>query len=466
MSQVRQPLAAGHERRARQSFPALAALLAGLALAAGARAAEPEGTAGAARKELVDDIKRRVADDYAALDSLYKHFHTHPELSLQEEQTAARLVRELQGTGFDVTPDVGGHGIVAVLKNGEGPTVLVRTDMDALPVVEQTGLPYASKVRARDREGNDVGVMHACGHDVHMTCWVGTARVLAGLKDRWHGTLVLIAQPAEEIGAGARMMLDAGLFRRFPRPDYCLALHCDARHAYGHIAYTEGLALANVDSVDIIVRGKGGHGSAPQTTVDPVVLAARIVLDLQTLVSRETNPTDPAVVTVGSIHGGTKHNIIPNEVKLQLTVRSTKDSVRKHLLEGIERIARADAEGARAPEPTVKVDPGEFTPAMVNDAKLTQRTVALFREVLGADHVHERPLVMGGEDFSRYGRAGVPIFMFFLGTLPPERVAEAEREGGPVLPSLHSDQYYPVPEPSIKTGVLTMSLAVLNLAGK
>jgi hippurate hydrolase len=461
MLRVRHPLSEG---RAWSFLPA-AALLAGLLTATGARSAEPD-VPGGARKELVGEINRRLADNYAALEELYKHLHTHPELSLQEEQTAARLVRELQGTGFDVTTDVGGHGLVAVLRNGDGPTVLVRTDMDALPVVEQTGLPYASNVRARDRDGNDVGVMHACGHDVHMTCWVGTARVLAGLKDRWHGTLVFIAQPAEEIGAGARMMLDAGLFKKFPRPDYCLALHCDARHAHGHIAYTEGLALANVDSVDIIVHGKGGHGSAPQTTVDPVVLAARIVLDLQTLVSRETNPTDPAVVTVGSIHGGTKHNIIPNEVRLQLTVRSTKDSVRKHLLEGIERIARADAAGARAPEPTVKVDPGEFTPAMVNDAKLTQRTVALFREVLGADHVHERPLVMGGEDFSRYGRAGVPIFMYFLGTVPPERVAEAEREGGRALPSLHSDQFYPVPEPSIKTGVLTMSLAVLNLTGK
>ena len=471
MARVRQPLTAGRKGRTRQvlSFPtsssAFAALLAGLLLATGAGAAEPE-VPGGAHKELVDEINHRVADNYAALEGLYKHLHTHPELSLQEEQTAARLVRELQGIDFEVTPDVGGHGIVAVLKNGDGPTVLVRTDMDALPVVEQTGLPYASKVRARDRDGNDVGVMHACGHDMHMTCWIGTARVLAGLKDRWHGTLVFIAQPAEEVGAGARLMLDAGLFRRFPRPDYCLALHCDARQPYGHIAYTDGLAMANVDSVDILVRGKSGHGSAPQTTVDPVVLAARIVLDLQTLVSRETTPTDPAVVTVGSIHGGTKHNIIPGEVKLQLTVRSTKDSVRKHLLEGIERIAKADALGARAPEPVVKVEAGEFTPALVNDSKLAQRTVALFRDVLGADRVHERPLVMGGEDFSRYGRAGVPVFMYFLGTLPPERVAEAEREGGPSLPSLHSDQYYPVPEPSIKTGVLTMSLAVLNLTGK
>jgi hippurate hydrolase len=301
---------------------------------------------------------------------------------------------------------------------------------------------------------------------MHMTCWVGTATVLASMKDRWHGTLVFIGQPAEEIGSGARMMLDDGLFKRFPRPDYCLALHCDSLTPFGHLSYTEGLALANVDSVDIIVRGKGGHGAAPHTTVDPIVLAARIILDLQTIVSRETNPTDPAVVTVGSIHGGTKHNIIPSEVKLQITVRTTKDSVRKHVLEAIERIARAAAQGAGAPEPIVKVDPGEFTPALVNDTGLTRKTVALFKEMLGPEQVHERPPVMGGEDFARYGREGVPIFMYFLGTQPEAKVAAAEREGEGSLPSLHSSQFYPVPEPTIKTGVLTMSMAVLNLVGK
>jgi hippurate hydrolase len=226
------------------------------------------------------------------------------------------------------------------------------------------------------------------------------------------------------------------------------------------------MALANVDSVDIIVRGKGGHGAAPHTTVDPIVLAARIILDLQTIVSRETNPTDPAVVTVGSIHGGLKHNIIPNEVKLQLTVRTTKDSVRKNVLDAIARIVKAAAVGAKAPEPTVTVDPGEFTPALVNESELTRRTVALFKEILGEKKVFERPPVMGGEDFGRYGKAGVPIFLYFLGTLPPERVAESKREGASPLPSLHSDKFYPVPEPSIRTGVLTMTMAVLNLAGK
>jgi hippurate hydrolase len=458
------------ERKPRQRSNFLRALVLGLLamqlVGWKAVAAEPKGLEGAALKERATDVRKRVDAEFAALETLYKQLHSHPELSLQEEQTAGRLVEELKGTGFKVTTGIGGHGLVAVLENGQGPTVLVRTDMDALPVTEQTGLPYASKVRQRDRNGNDVGVMHACGHDMHMTCWIGTARLLAALKDRWQGTLVFIAQPAEEIGAGAKAMLNAGLFKKFPRPDYCLALHCDNLNAHGHISYTEGLALANVDSVDITVRGKGGHGASPHLTVDPIVLAARIVLDLQTLVSRETKPTDPAVVTVGSIHGGTKHNIIPNEVKLQLTVRTTKDSVRKNVLEGIERIAKAAAMGAKAPEPIVQVSPEEFTPALLNDAALTRRTVGVLKEVLGADHVHERPPVMGGEDFARYGREGVPIFLFFLGTMPPERVAESEKEGGPALPSLHSDQYYPIPEPSIRTGVLSMTLAVLNLVGK
>jgi hippurate hydrolase len=286
------------------------------------------------------------------------------------------------------------------------------------------------------------------------------------MKDRWHGTLVFIAQPAEETGEGARAMLGDGLFKRFPRPDFALALHCDAFTPYGVIAYTEGQALANADSVDIVVHGRGGHGAAPYTTIDPIVLAARIVLDLQTLVSREVIPTDPAVVTVGSIHGGSKHNIIPSEVKLQLTVRTTKDNVRKQVLDGIGRIAKAAAEGARAPDPTVTFHAEEYTPALVNDTGLTRKTVALFRDVLGTDNVKAQPPVMGAEDFGRYGRAGIPIFMFKLGTIAPERVAAAQREGVPPLPSLHSDTYFPVPEPSIKTGVLSMSVGVLNLLAR
>jgi amidohydrolase len=416
--------------------------------------------------ERTREIDQRLQAEYASLEALYKHLHAHPELSFQEEQTSARLAKEIKALGFDITTGVGGHGVVAVLKNGPGPTVLVRTDMDALPVTEATGLPYASKVRMRDRYGKDVGVMHACGHDMHMTCWLGTARVLAGMKDRWHGTLVFIGQPAEEVGGGARRMLEDGLFKRFPRPDYCLGLHCDGRKPFGHVSYAEGLMMANVDTIDITVRGKGGHGSAPHTTIDPIVLAARIILDLQTIVSREINPTDAAVVTVGSIHGGTVHNIIPPEVKLQLTVRTLKDDVRKHVLEAIARISKAAAAGARAPEPTIRIDLDDFTPAVFNNAALAKKTTTLFRKLLGPDHVHEEGPVMGGEDFGRYGRAGVPIFFYFLGTVAPEKYAASKQPGGKGLPSLHSDLYYPIPEPTIRTGVLTMSAAVLNLLGR
>ena len=413
------------------------------------------------------DVQKCIAAEFDDLEALYKHLHSNPELSLHESQHGRPLAKELKDVGFEVTEKVGGTGVVGVFKNGDGPTVLVRTDMDALPVVEATDLPYASKVKVRDANDNEVGVMHACGHDMHMTCWIGTARVLAALKDHWHGTLVFIGQPAEEIGLGAKAMLNDGLFKRFPQPDYALALHCDATRPYGTIAFTDGLALANVDSVDIVVKGKGGHGAAPQTTIDPIVLSARIVLDLQTLVSRETNPTDPAVVTVGSIHGGSKHNIIPTEVKMQLTVRSTKDAVRKHLLDGIQRIAKAAAEGAGAPEPVVTIrhrrvhaGAGQRLEADAEDGGDVQG-----RAGGGRGAASGRP-VMGGEDFSRYGKEGVPIFLFWLGTVPPDRVAEAAKDEAKPLPSLHSDQYHPIPEPSIKTGVLAMSMAVLNLMNK
>jgi hippurate hydrolase len=440
-----------------------------LATLATARPVPPAETAaltGAKLKDLAAAVKEKVGTEIGSLDTLYKTIHASPELSYKEERTAGRLAKEMKGLGFDVTEKVGGYGIVCVLKNGPGPTILVRTDMDALPVTENTGLPYASKIRTRDKSDLEVGVMHACGHDMHMTCWVGTARVLASMKDRWSGTLVFIGQPAEEVGAGAKMMLGDGLYTKFPRPDYALALHCDTLRPINTIGFTEGLAMANVDTVDITVRGKGGHGAAPHTTVDPVVLAARIILDMQTLVSRETNPLDPAVVTVGSIHGGSKHNIIPAEVKLQLTVRSTKDSVRKNLLEGIERVAKAAAAGARAPEPIVTVNQAEFTPALMNDTALTRRTVGMFREVLGEKNVEPRPTIMGGEDFSRYSQGGIPIFLFWLGTIDEKRWKESQAENGKPLPSAHSEFFYPDPDPTIRTGVLSMSLAVLNLCAK
>jgi hippurate hydrolase len=413
-------------------------------------------------KEKATDVEKRIEREYASLESLYKHLHTNPELALQEERTAARLAKELRAAGFEVTEKVGGVGIVGVFKNGKGPTVLVRADMDGLPIVERTGLAYASKVRVRDREGREVGVMHACGHDVNMTCLIGTARILTSMKDHWSGTLVFIGQPAEETGEGARRMIEDGLFKRFPRPDYALALHADARYPHGHVNWREGKMQANVDTVNITVRGKGGHGAAPHTTVDPIVLAARIVLDLQTIASREVDPQAGVVVTVGSIHGGTKHNIIPDEVKLQVTVRTLTDAVRKQVLEAIERKVKAAAKGAEAPEPTIDVDLGGFFPALVNDTKLTRKTVALFRELLGDDRVHERPMSMGGEDFARYVREGIPGCYFFLGTAPPAKVADAAKGGRP-LALTHTDGYFPIPEPTIKTGVLTMSLAVMNL---
>lgn len=438
-------------------LPALAALL----LATFVPAADPSP----AVKHL-PAIDKNIDAEIADLLALYKHLHANPELSLQEEKSAARMADELKKLGFEVTPKVGGHGVVGVFKNGAGPTVWYRADMDALPVTEQTGLPYASKVRAKDRSGNDCGVMHACGHDVHMTCFVGVARTLVKLKDQWAGTIVLVAQPAEEIGAGAKAMIEDGLFKRFPKPDVCVALHANSELPVGQIYYTEGLAMANVDTVDLTVRGKGGHGAAPHTTVDPIVLSAKIIVDLQTIVSREVEPTDPAVVTVGSIHGGTKHNIIPNEVKLQLTVRSTKDSVRDHVLKAIDRIAKGTAEAHRAPPPEMKVNLQEYTPALLNDAKLTKRLMGLFGEVLGAENVKPRLPVMGGEDFSRFASTGAPVCMYFLGTIDPERYAESRKPGGKPLPSTHNDGYAPLPEPSLKVGVRTMTLAVLDLMGK
>ncbi|QVL34707.1 amidohydrolase [Telmatocola sphagniphila] len=418
-------------------------------------------------KQAINQIEPLLEKEFSSLKELYIDLHKNPELSLQEVRTSAKMARELRSLGFEVTEKVGQTGVVGVLKNGTGPTLLIRTDMDALPVIEKTGLPYASKVQVRDKTDRVVGVMHACGHDMHMTCWTGTARTLVALKDKWQGTLVLIAQPAEEIGMGARIMLEDGLYKKFPKPDYCLALHVNAQTEVGTIQFSDGLAMANVDTMEITIYGKGGHGAAPHTTVDPIVLAARVILDLQTIVSRETDPLDPAVVTVGSIHGGTKSNIIPNEVKLQLTIRSTKDSTRKNILDSIERITKAAAIGARAPEPKIDLIPTEFTPALINDSKLTQKTVKLFGEAFGESKIQTRLPVMGGEDFSRYGQKGeIPIFMFFLGTIDKDRFADSKKAGGKPLPSTHNDGYFPTPDLSIRTGVKALTLAALNLIGK
>ncbi|MBS0261382.1 MAG: amidohydrolase [Planctomycetes bacterium] len=391
---------------------------------------------------------------------LYHHFHTHPELSFQEEQTAARLADELRKLGLEVTTKVGRHGVVGLLRNGAGPTVMVRTDLDALPVTETTGVPYASKATGTDKNGNTVGVMHACGHDIHMTCLIGTAQYLTQHKSAWKGTVMFIGQPAEEIGGGAIAMLNDGLFRRFGKPDFALALHVDAALPAGQVGYRAGYFLANVDSVDITLRGKGGHGAYPHKTIDPIVQAAHLIIDLQTIVSRENSPFEPAVITVGAIRGGNKHNIIPDECKLQLTVRSYSDAVRKKLLDGIKRKAKAVAEGAGAPEPTVEFS--DAIPATRNDEDLVARVMPAIERTLGDKNVVKLELSMGGEDFSQYGLAGVPIFMFRLGSISTDRIAEHVRQEKP-LPSLHAPEYYPTPEPTIATGVAAMSAAVLDL---
>ena len=394
---------------------------------------------------------------------LYRDFHSHPELSFREERTAAKLAEELKKVGATVTTGVGRQGVVGLIKNGEGPVIMIRTDLDALPVIEATGLPFASTVTTKDPKGNDVGVMHACGHDIHMTCQIGTARYLASHKDDWRGTVLFVGQPAEEVGGGAEAMLKDGLFTRFPRPQYALALHVDSALATGKIGFKAGYILANVDSVDIVMKGKGGHGAFPHTTIDPIVQAAHLVVDLQTLVSRENSPFEPAVVTVGSIHGGTKHNIIGDNCRLQLTVRSYSPEVREKLIEGIKRKAKAAAASAGAAEPTIELS--DWTPATKNDADLVERVVPTFRRVLGEDNVVPVEPSMGGEVFSQYGLAGVPIFMFRLGSVNAARLEEMKKDGK-TPPSLHSPFYYPDARESITTGVTAMSAAVIDLLKK
>jgi hippurate hydrolase len=370
------------------------------------------------------------------------------------------MAQELTKAGAEVTPKVGKLGVVGVLRNGPGPVVLVRTDMDALPVVEQTGLSYASKVKVKDASGGEVGAMHACGHDMHMTCFVGTARWLADHKDRWAGTVVFVAQPAEETVDGARDMLKDGLYTRFPKPDYALALHCNSEAAAGTVMYKAGPLLASASSIGVVFRGKGGHGAWPNKTVDPIVLAALAVLDFQTIVSREVDPSQPAVLTVGSIHGGTKHNIIPDEVKLQLTIRSFNEEVHEVLTDGIKRRARALAEAHRAPTPTVTIE--QHVPATINDAGLTAKVVPHLVAALGEPNVKTTQPVMGGEDFSLYADRDVPIFIFWLGTINPEKLA-ATKAKGEALPALHSALYAPEPKPSIETGIRAMTAAVIGL---
>ncbi|MBV1930632.1 MAG: amidohydrolase [Porticoccaceae bacterium] len=398
--------------------------------------------------------------------SLYEHLHRNPEISFQEARTAKRLSKELSNAGFEVTSNVGGHGVVALLKNGLGPTVMLRTDMDALPVKEQTGKPYASTATTIDDTGKTVSVMHACGHDIHMTTAVGTARWLSSHRDQWQGTVIIIAQPAEERGAGARAMLADGLFERFPRPDYNLALHVSAYLPAGTVGYAPGYAMANVDSVDILVKGVGGHGAYPHKTKDPVVLAARVISELQTLISRELSPLDSGVITVGSIHGGTKRNIIPDSVKLELTVRSYTDETRQQLLTGIARTAEAAARGYGLADDLLPVvtNGNDYTPAVYNTPELTERMLPVLSEVLGDSAVIEIPPVMGGEDFARYGRQEprIPSHMFMLGSVEPRNFKKAELEKTS-LPSLHSALFSPEPKQTLETGVKVMTAMVEEL---
>ncbi len=399
------------------------------------------------------------------LHALYVDLHQTPELSLHEEKTAAKMAERLRRLGFDVTERVGGTGVVGVLRNGAGPTVMLRTELDALPVEEKTGLSYASHVRTKDDQGADVPVMHACGHDVHMTCWAGTAEAMAGEKSRWGGTLVFIAQPAEERGLGARAMLAAGLFTKFPKPDFCIALHDIPTLPSGTVGYTVGPALSSADSVDLTIYGKGGHGAHPEATVDPIVIAARTILALQTLVSRENNPLDPAIVTVGSIHGGTKHNIIPDAVKLQLTVRAFREPVRKRLLAGIERIAKAEAEAAGAPRaPEMKIVDISSS-VTVNDPTLTARVAAALRRSLGDARVEQVPPETASEDFSEYSFAGVPSVIFRLGATEPQRFARAQA-AGESLPSLHSALFAPDADATIRTGIDAETAVLLDLLAR
>lgn len=397
----------------------------------------------------------------------YERLHATPELSLQETQTAAFVAMALEAAGYRVTPGVGGTGVVAVLENGAGPVVLIRGDMDGLPVTETTGLPYASQVRTPGPDGVEVGVMHACGHDVHMTALLGTAELLAGAKDAWRGTLVILAQPAEEVGKGAKNMIADGLFARFPVPDYMLALHVDGTLPAGRVGYISGWAAANVDSVDIEVRGRGGHGARPNRAVDPIVASAHMITAFQTIVSRRVDPVRPAVITVGSIHGGSKHNVIPDEVHMQLTVRSYSDEVRKQLLDSIRQIAVDTCAMFECPRPpSVKIK-DEYTPAMYNDPELTAAAAEVFRGFLPPDDVLSMPAAMGGEDFGRYSRnLGAPAFMFRLGSVDAAAWEASLRPGATPLPSLHSSRYAPDPGPTLETGVGAMARLALALLGR
>jgi amidohydrolase len=423
----------------------------------------------------MQSLDAMIDRDIASWLTTYKNLHAAPELSHREEKTSAFVAGELRKLGFTVTERIGkfqneqwvGYGIVGVLKNGPGPTVLVRTELDALPVEEKTGVPYASVVKTKNDAGVEVSVMHACGHDIHMTSFLGTAKMLTELKSRWSGTLVMLGQPAEETGDGANAMLRDNLYANFPKPDFAIAIHDKPELETGKVGYTPGYAMASATSIDIKIKGVGGHGSAPELTKDPIVVAAQVVMALQTIVSRENSPLDPAVVTVGSIHGGTRYNIIPDEVNLQLTVRTYKEEVKKRVLASIERIVKGVAATAGIPEdraPVIKI--AEGTGSTYNEPQLVDRLVAVFKQALGEENVVKMPPMMASEDFGYFSLdQKIPATIIWLGASDPAKVKQS-RESGVALPGLHSALFAPVPEPTLRTGVKATTSAVLELMKK
>jgi hippurate hydrolase len=422
---------------------ALAAALSTFAFGAQAQQAAP----------LTTQVGARVDAMYPWLDAVYKDLHAHPEIAFQEVRTAGKLAFEMRQLGFEVTEKVGKTGLVAVLRNGAGPTVLVRTELDGLPMEEKTGLPYASRGPAT----------HSCGHDVHMASWLGAARTLVELKPQWRGTLVFIAQPAEETGSGAKAMLADGLFTRFPKPDVAFALHSWPL-AYGTVGFNEGTVSSNSDGLEIVFKGRGGHGSAPDKALDPIAIAARFVTDVQTVISREKDPKEFGVVTIGAIHGGTVGNIIPDSVQVRGTIRSYSPEVRAKLLDGVRRVANASAAMAGAPAPEIQLTANGA--AIVNDNELVRKTEAVFRDAFGPANAQRMPAMTASEDFSLYALQGVPSMFFFTGIYDPKTVADSQRPGGTPIAFNHSPYYAPVPEPSIKTAAQAMSLAVLNVMAR
>ena len=428
-------------------------LLATALLCAAAAAAQTADTAGIGATQ-VDAI-------YPDIEKLYIDLHKNPELAFHEQRTAATLAARVKALGYDVTTGVGGTGVVAILKNGKGPVVMLRTELDALPMEEKTGLPFASTVKTKNDAGESIPVAHMCGHDLHMSAWVGTAELMAQNRGRWHGTLMLVGQPAEEIVSGASAMIRDGLFTRFEKPDYALGLHDEPSLPAGVVGFHAGYFRAATTNLDITVYGKGGHGAYPQSAIDPVVLASRIVLGLQTIVSRENDPLDAAVITVGSIHGGSAWNIIPDQVKLQLTIRSFDPKVQQRLLRAIEREANGEAVAANAPKPPL-IETKFGTDAVYNDPALTQRAVSAARAALGAGNVVEMPVQMGSEDFSQFGLAGVHAVLLHIGAVDAAKLEESRKSGVP-LPGVHSSQWAPQREPTIKAAMITETAILLDL---